>query len=293
MTTLTIREALQAATRQLARLPEDTSALEAEILLASILDRPRSHLHAWPEKALTADENSRFQILVDRHTKGEPIAYILGYREFWSLKLRVTPDTLIPRSDTELLVEHALTLIPPDQPYRVADLGTGSGAIAAAIASERPDCLITATDSSDAALAIAKTNFRGLGLGNVECALGDWHNALPEGAAFDLIVSNPPYIPSKDPHLQQGDLPWEPRSALASGTDGLDAIRQITTSTPRHLTNGGRLILEHGFDQGIKVRNLFANQGFSNILTHRDLAGLERITEGQLFLTQSDSCTQE
>jgi release factor glutamine methyltransferase len=293
LTTLTIREALQAAGHRLAALAEGSPALEAEILLACALDRPRSHLLAWPDKTLTPEEDRQFQALLERRAKGEPIAYILGYREFWSLKLRVTPDTLIPRPDTELLVERALALIPVDRPCQVADLGTGSGAIAAAIASERPRCQITATDSSAAALAIARGNFQELGLGNVVCALGAWGDALPRGRQFDLLLSNPPYIPDSDPHLRLGDLPWEPASALAAGTDGLDAIRQITATAPAHLVDGGWLILEHGFDQGIKVRNLLAGNGFSHILTHRDLAGLERITEGQIITRKSDSCTRQ
>jgi len=277
-----IRHTLQTAACQLAALPDSAPDLEAEILLASALDKPRSHLHAWPDKELTPEENSAFQALLTRRLNGEPIAYILGHREFWSLQLQVTPDTLIPRPETELLVEKTLELIPEDQPFHIADLGTGSGAIAAAIASERPNCHIVATDCSAATLAIAQTNFRRLGLTHISCRQGEWYAALTPDMSFDIILSNPPYIPSGDPHLGRGDLLREPQHALASGADGLDAIRHIISTAHQHLKNKGWLILEHGFDQGMKVRSLLEENGYDNVVTHIDLAGLERLSIGRL-----------
>jgi release factor glutamine methyltransferase len=277
-----IRHTLQSASRRLTTLPDSAPDLEAEILLTSALNKPRSHLHAWPDKALTPEENSSFQTLVTRRLNGEPIAYILGFREFWSLELQVTPDTLIPRPETEVLVEKALDLIPEDQPFHIADLGTGSGAIAAAIASERPNCHIVATDSSNPALAVAQANFKRLGLRNVSCRHGEWYQALTADMSFDIILSNPPYIPSSDPHLGRGDLLREPQHALVSGLDGLDAIRHIIKTAHQNLKHKGWLILEHGFDQGIKVRSLLEENGYDNVVTHTDLAGLERLSIGQL-----------
>jgi release factor glutamine methyltransferase len=279
-----IREILRQASNQLAKTPEGSPELEAEILLTLALDKPRSHLHAWPDKELSPETIEKFQALVERRINGEPIAYIQGHREFWSLELQVSPETLIPRPETELLVEKALELIPKEKPFLVADLGTGSGAIAAAIASERPNCIIITTDSSADALAIAEANFRHLGLGNVICQPGEWYGAILPETRFDIILSNPPYIPDADPHLCRGDLPWEPKQALASGPDGLDAIRQIIRGAPQHLKNKGWLILEHGFDQGMRVRNLLAENGFGNIATHRDLAGLDRLSMGKINL---------
>lgn len=281
MSHCTIRDALQNAQQQLATLPETEPRLEAEILLGFSLSKQRSHLYAWPDKPLEPDQWTHFSNLVARRVKGEPIAYIIGHREFWSLNLQVTTDTLIPRPETELLVELALKLIPPDQPSTIADLGTGSGAIAAAIASERPYCSIFATDISTSALSIAESNFQHLGLTNIQTRKGRWCEALPQSHRFNLIVSNPPYIPNNDPHLEQGDLPWEPRGTLASGIDGLDDIHCIINQASNHLTTDGWLLLEHGYDQGSKVRDLFKTQGFKQIHTLQDLAGQDRISKGQ------------
>jgi len=278
----TIRDALQNAQQQLAALSGNEPKLEAEILLGFCLGKPRSHLYAWPDKPLKANQWSHFSGLVARRIKGEPIAYITGQREFWSLDLRITPETLIPRPETELLIELALELIPLDQPSIIADLGTGSGAIAAAIASERPGCSIFATDISAAALHIAKDNFRRLNLTNIQTGRGRWCGALHQGHRFNLIISNPPYIPESDPHLAQGDLPWEPRAALASGRDGLNDIRCIIKQAEAHLAPAGWLLLEHGYDQGSKVRDLFKTHGFKEISTRQDLAGLDRVSKGQL-----------
>jgi len=278
----TIREALHKAQQQLATLPDVEAGLEAEILLGFSLNKQRSHLYAWPDKPLEPDQLTAFLHLVTRRIQGEPIAYITGHKEFWSLDLQVTPDTLIPRPETELLVELALDLIPASQPWLIADLGTGSGAIAAAIASERPACQLVATDISAVTLNVAASNFKRLTLANIQTQRGAWCQALPQGQPFNLIISNPPYIPEGDPHLEQGDLPREPRSALASGTDGLDDIRCIIKQAPSHLTTGGWLLLEHGYDQGSTVRKLFKEHGFKQASTQQDLARRDRVSKGQL-----------
>lgn len=277
----TIAQALRHYAERLTRLPDNNPRLEAEILLASVLEQPRTYLLAWPEQELTPDQQASLGVLVERRLRGEPIAYLTGRREFWSLDLTVTPATLIPRPETELLVEHALELIPTDAAWRIADLGTGSGAIAAAIAGARPGCSITATDASAEALAVAESNFQKLGLDNITAACGSWYTALPTGKRFDLIVSNPPYVAESDPHLQQGDLVHEPNNALAAGSDGLDDIRQIIADAPRHLVPGGWLLLEHGYEQGTEVRGLLQTAGFTEITTRRDLAGLERVSAGR------------
>lgn len=258
-----------------------TSRLEAEVLLAHTLNCSRSHLYTWPEQHLTGQQSQAFSSLMRRRLRGEPIAYITGTREFWSLALRVTPDTLIPRPETELMVERALEIIQDRPTARIADLGTGSGAIAAALASELPKCQIVATDSSVPALAVAKTNFTDLGLHHIQLYLGHWLAALPATEIFDLILSNPPYVAEYDPHLQEDGLPWEPTSALVSGKDGLDDIRHLIKNAPQHLTSQGWLILEHGFDQGSAVRQLFSEAGYQAIITHHDLEQRERLTEGR------------
>ncbi|MEJ2632517.1 MAG: peptide chain release factor N(5)-glutamine methyltransferase [Acidihalobacter sp.] len=257
----------------------DSPALDAELLLAHVLDKPRTYLRAWPEHMLDADQTDAFEALLARRTAGEPLAYVLGRREFWSLDIEVAPGVLIPRADTETLVERALELIPADQPARVADLGTGSGAIALAIAGERPLCTVVATDRSPTALDIARRNAERLNLRNVEFQQADWCSALGAGH-FDLIVSNPPYIATDDPHLAQGDLPHEPTEALTAGPDGLDDLRRIVDCTRNHLRPGGHLLLEHGYTQGEAVHGLLRNAGFEAIRTHRDLEGRERISEG-------------
>ncbi len=278
----TIRTALKNTQQQLAALPAAEPRLEAEILLSLALVKPRSHLYAWPDKLLEPGQQIHFANLVARRIKGEPIAYITGHREFWSLDLKVTPDTLIPRPETELLIELALKLIPPDQPTAIADLGTGSGAIAAAVATERPHCSIFATDISASALHIAESNFKHLKLTNIQTSKGRWCEAMPQSHKFNLILSNPPYIPDSDPHLNQGDLPWEPRGALASGADGLNDIRCITGQAPNHLAADGWLLVEHGYNQGSKVCNLLKTHGFKQVSTQQDLAGQDRISMGQL-----------
>ncbi len=281
MSHCTIRDALQQAQQQLTALPETEPKLEAEILLAFSLHKQRSYLYAWPDKPIEPPQLVQFSALVARRIQGEPIAYITGHREFWSLDLKVSADTLIPRPETELLVELALELIPANQPFTIADLGTGSGAIAAAIASERPACQIFASDNSASALNTAKENFRQLKLTNIHTGEGQWCKALPQGHKFNLIISNPPYIPNSDPHLKQGDLPWEPHHALASGADGLDDIRCIIKQSPNHLATNGWLLLEHGYDQGAAVCALLKAGGFKQTSTQQDLAGQDRVSKGQ------------
>src|SRR5690606_4258090 len=212
---------------------------------------------------------------------GEPVAYLTGRRGFWTLDLAVTPDTLIPRPETELLVEQALQRLGSEAEARVADLGTGSGAIALAIAAERPLARVAAVDRSAGALAVARANALAHGLeGRVEFLAGDWFAPL-QGRRFDLVVSNPPYIAEGDPHLARGDLRYEPAPALASGPDGLDAIRTIVAAAPRHLLPGGWLLLEHGFDQGAAVRGLLEARGFAEVATVPDLEGRDRVSLGR------------
>jgi release factor glutamine methyltransferase len=275
-----VRELLAAATTQLGG--GDDARAEAELLLAHALGRSRAWLYAWPEFKPDAGPAATFACLVDARERGEPIAYLTGRREFWSLDLDVTPAVLIPRPETELLVELALARMPHDVACAVADLGTGSGAIALSLARERPLARVLATDASAAALAVAQANAQRLGISNVVFAQGDWCGALAD-ARFDLIVSNPPYIEIGDPHLREGDLRHEPSSALASGADGLDAIRQIANQAPRHLAARGWLLLEHGWNQAASVRAILVAEGlFGPATSARDVAGHERVTYAQI-----------
>ena len=276
-----IQQALQQAAAALKTLPHSAPDLEAAVLLCHLLDKPRSYLYAWPEQTLDETQQQTYAQLIQRRLRGEPIAHITGLREFWSLSLKITPATLIPRPDTELLVERGLHHLQGLHSARVADLGTGSGAIALAIASECLDCQVDATDRSSEALAIARENAERLHIGHVRFLLGDWFAALPADRRYDLILSNPPYIPEQDAHLQQGDLPREPRFALVAGADGLNDIRILCTEAGRYLKPGGWLLLEHGFDQAREVRELLRQQGFLEIASHLDLAGQDRITEGR------------
>jgi release factor glutamine methyltransferase len=279
--TPTIALALELAIEKLTGIPDSIPRLEAEVLLSSLLDRPRTYLSAWPEVQLTPEQTSCYQAMIERRSNGEPIAYITGNREFWSLNLEVTPDTLIPRPETEALVEKVLEHIPQDKPMRIADLGTGSGAIAAAIASERPMCEIVATDFSHDTIQVAQRNFHRLGLINVTTSMGEWCSALPSGATFDIIVSNPPYIAEGDGHLAHDGLPWEPQKALRSGDEGLDDINRIINEAPQYMALDGWIFLEHGFDQGDQVRALLKEAGFSSIQTSQDLSGHDRVSIGQ------------
>lgn len=260
------------------RLGVHTSArLDAEVLLAHVLGKPRSHLHAWPEKALTDAELARYDSLLLRRACGEPVAHLTGQREFWSLPLEVTADTLIPRPDTEILVEQVLARLSAEAALRVADLGTGSGAIALALAHERPHWQLCALDRSPACIAVARRNARRLGLNGVHCLVGDWSASLA-GNVLDAIVANPPYVADADPHLLQGDVRYEPLSALASGGDGLDDIRRLAEDAVRVLKAGGHLFLEHAPGQTDSIHKLLEYLQFNQIQTARDLAGRERVT---------------
>jgi release factor glutamine methyltransferase len=251
--------------------------LEAEVLLAHALRRDRAWLFAHATDMPEPPQAAAFAASVARRLAGEPVAYITGSRGFWSMDLEVTPATLIPRPETERLVELALERIPDVADRSVADLGTGSGAIALAIARERPHARVLATDASAGALAVARRNAGRLGIANVRFAQGDWCDALGDGI-FDVIVSNPPYIEDNDEHLWQGDLRHEPRAALASGADGLDAIRAIARGARAHLVRGGWLLLEHGWQQGDVVRELLQHHGYTGAFTAQDLESRDRVT---------------
>jgi len=275
---VTIDEALVAAVRRLRHT--DTPRVDAELLLCRATGESRSYLYTWPERELSGEAEQQFETLLSRRERGEPVAHLLGERGFWTLSLKVTPDTLIPRPETELLVEAALARLPAGG-GRVVDLGTGSGAIALAIAAECPSCEVVAVERSEAALAVARQNGKDNGIGNVQFLLGDWFEPLA-GERFDLILSNPPYIASADPHLNQGDVRFEPRSALASGADGLDDIRTIIDGAPKHLILGGWLLLEHGFDQGEAVCALLREAGYEAVELLPDLQGHGRVSLGRL-----------
>lgn len=247
--------------------------LDRELLLAFVLSCSRAALRAHPERSLTASEEQLVADLMARRAAGEPLAYLVGRREFWSLPLKVTPDVLVPRPESELVVELALSVLPSRA--RVLDMATGSGAIGLAIASERSDADVTLTDLSPAALSLAQENAEKLGL-EVTCCPSNWFAAISQ--QFDIIVCNPPYVRTDDPHLET--LRFEPYSALVAGCDGLDAMRVLARDAPAHLAPGGWLIVEHGFDQGGKVRELFAEAGLAEVNTHLDLADLERVTIG-------------
>lgn len=253
----------------------DSPRLDAELLLARALDVPRSYLFAHPEDELDAEASRRFSTAIENRTAGAPLAYITGEKEFWSMNLMVTRDTLVPRPETEILVDQALQRIPRDKVLRVLDVGTGSGAIALAIAKERPLCDVVATDFSAAALAIAKENARQHSLPNIRFLLGDWLEPVA-GQMFDIIATNPPYVPCEDPDLEQ--LKHEPLSALASGSDGLDAIRRIAVDALSVIKPGGSLLIEHGGEQHAAVAEILAKAGWTEIGVTNDLAGIPRVT---------------
>ncbi|HPH08243.1 MAG TPA: peptide chain release factor N(5)-glutamine methyltransferase [Methylotenera sp.] len=275
--TQSIKSALAFAT---VKLNHDEAKLEAQLLLQHVLNVNRAWLIAHENDALQANQHAAFEALLNRRLNGEPIAYILGGRAFYGLDLLVTPDTLIPRPDTETLVEAALAKIPMAAHPSILDLGTGSGAIALAIAKNRPQASVIAVDASKAALAVAKKNAQNLSIDNVEFVLSNWFQHL-NNQPFDVIVSNPPYIEENDAHLSQGDLRFEPISALSSGEDGLNDIRQIIENSLVHLQPQGWLMLEHGFNQADKVADLMANTGFVSIETIKDFGGNNRVTIGK------------
>jgi release factor glutamine methyltransferase len=257
---------------------------DAVLLVAHALGRTRTWLYAHGDDAVDDAARQACEGLVARREAGEPAAYIVGRRGFWRFDLQVTPDTLVPRPETELLVELALERLPEGRALRVADLGTGSGAIALALAHERPSARVVAVDASAAALEVARGNARALGIGNVEFREGDWLQPLA-GETFDLVASNPPYIALGDPHLD--DLRHEPALALSSGADGLDAIRAIVRDAPACLVDGGWLLLEHGLDQGAAVRALLSAGGYADVSTAPDLEQRDRVTLGRYNRGQS------
>jgi release factor glutamine methyltransferase len=260
----------------------DEPRREAEILLAAALDKPRTYLLTHPDQQVRdCEATDRYEAHVTRRAHGEPIAYILGEKEFWSLSLEVTPAVLIPRPETELAVERTLQHLPVDAPGRVLDLATGSGAIALAVAHDRPRLQVVATDISPAAVAVARRNATRLHLANVEVRSGPWYQPVA-GEHFTLVVSNPPYIAEGDRRVERGVLRFEPHQALFAGDDGLEALRAVVGEAPQHLVPGGWLIVEHGDTQGAEVRDLFAAAGFRDVATCRDLAGLERCSEGRI-----------
>ncbi len=279
----TIYYSLQNAYQQLAGC-SDTSHLDAEILLAHVLQCKRSSLRAHPDKVLTTEQQSLFNQLIDQRLKGVPVAYIIEHREFWSVKLQVSPATLIPRPETECLVGMVLATVPAEKPLIVADLGTGSGAIAISLAKERPHWHILATDNEWAALSIAQQNAYQLGLNNITFFYGDWFQALPTHLKLDVVVSNPPYISEQDPHLDLGDLRFEPRSALASGPDGLKDLTIIIAQAQKYMQPGAWLFLEHGYNQGSAVQTLLQRAGYLNEVGLKDLAGQPRVAMGQTGL---------
>ena len=263
-----------------AELPDSpTPRLDAELLLAHALGKSRSYLHTWPERELETEQLERYQAAIVRRQAGEPVAYILGQQGFWSLDLEVAAHTLIPRPDTELLVETVLALLPAT-PAALLDLGTGTGAIALALACERPAWRLTGVDRVAEAVALAERNRARLKLANASFVASHWFSALA-GQRYQLIVSNPPYIAADDRHLAEGDVRFEPSSALVAGADGLDDIRLIIQQSPDYLEAGGWLLLEHGFDQAAAVRELLSARGFSSVESRRDLGGHERISLGR------------
>jgi len=256
----------------------DTPRLDLEVLLCHVLGKPRSYLFTWPEKELDQQQVNCFNDLLKRRAEGEPIAYLTGEKEFWSLSLNVDATTLIPRPDTELLVETALNVL--DKPdARVLDLGTGTGAIALALASENSGWKILAVDTVAGAVALAEKNRQRLGLDNVSVIRSDWFENIP-AQKFDLIVTNPPYIDEGDQHLKEGDVRFEPVSALVSGNKGMADIESIICGAKGYLLDEGRLLIEHGYQQAKAVRELLQNDGFLHVETACDIAGLERLTSG-------------
>ena len=281
----TVAELLRAGTQRLAAsfagaAPEATPALDVEVLIAHVLEVPRARLRSHPETRADAGHLRKYLGLLERRAAGEPLAYLTGWREFWSLPLKVSAAVLVPRPESELLVERALALRPGAQ-GSAADLGTGSGAVALAIASERPRWRVVATDLSAEALAVARANAAALGLGRIEFRQGDWFAPLAR-ERFDLLVSNPPYVAAADPALSCAPLAHEPRLALSPGEDALASLLAIARGAPGYLAREGWLLLEHGIMQAASVRNALVATGFRYVRSHRDLAGHERMTEGQL-----------
>jgi len=270
---ITIGQALADARRKI-------DALDACVLLCQVVQRDTTYLITHADVSLGSDRQRAFDALIARRVAGEPVAYIIGRREFFSLDFKVTRAALIPRPETELLVQLALEHNAPDQPCRVLDLGTGSGCVAISIARHRPLARVTATDMSPDALALARENARALNVRNVEFVASDWFGAVDD-RRFDLIVSNPPYVADGDPHLAQGDVRFEPRAALVAGADGLDCVRGIVAHGASHLVAGGWLMFEHGHDQAARCRKLLNTADYVAVFSRRDVAGIERVSGGR------------
>jgi release factor glutamine methyltransferase len=277
--TMTLGTLLTEARQQLAA-SSDSPRLDAEVLLGHVLQVTRAHLYANPDRPVDAAQTSAYRTLIDARLAGRPVAHLTGEREFWSLPLRVSADVLVPRPETELLVEQCLDQLPEAAACSMLDLGCGSGAIAIAVATERTGCSLTATDSSAAALDLARTNAARLCPGRIEFIAGEWFGPLG-GRCFDVIVSNPPYVATGQSELTDPELAFEPAGALYSGPEGLDDIRLIINGASQHLNANGRLLLEHGFDQSASISALMRTAGFSDITTHADLAGQPRVTTGR------------
>ncbi len=280
---ISIKQSLQQATKMIAqqlRLPHTEASIEARVLILHVLQKSHAWLICHDHQILSTIQANHLHNLLARRLEGEPIAYIVGYREFFGMLLKVSPATLIPRPDTEILVETALALIPANQTYQVVDLGTGSGAIGLAIAQQRPNCQVWATDFSQQALQIAEQNAQSLQQSNIHFKQGSWLEPL-QSMRFHLIVSNPPYIAQHDAHLGQGDLRFEPLSALASGNDGLQDIRVIIQQSKQYLFDNGFLLLEHGFDQAQAIAEFAYQNHAKNVLHIKDLAGLDRVSQIQ------------
>ncbi len=276
---MNIQQALQQASLSLAE-SSPSAALDAQVLLTFVLQCNTAHLAAWPEKDLSEKQESDFQQLLQQREKGIPVAYLTGLREFWSLNFSVDNSTLIPRPETETLVEYILTKFNREDNLTLLDMGTGSGAIAIAIASEKPGWHIFASDTSEQALQLARQNSDFHQTDNITFTNSNWFENIRQND-FNIIISNPPYIADNDPHLQQGDVCFEPQSALTSGANGMDDIEHLCLHAGNHLKNNGWLIIEHGYDQKLAVAECFAKNGFTEIEQKKDLSGHTRMTAGK------------
>lgn len=275
-----INQIIEEASTQLQQV-SDSARLDIELLLCAVLKKERSFLHAWPEQQLQQTQLDSFRALLSQRIKGKPIAHILGERGFWSLNLKVTPDTLIPRPDTERLVELAVELTPQNAQWKILDLGTGTGAIALSLAKENPNCFITATDQSAAAIEVAKQNAKANQITNIEFIQSDWFEKIAD-QTFNMIVTNPPYIKENDPHLKQGDVRFEPLTALTSGEDGLNDIRVIIKESQKYLSPQGVLLIEHGYDQPEEVCQLLRSANFNNVSNYKDYNDNPRVSVGHI-----------
>lgn len=275
MESVSIEQALRASSQKI-------ESIDARILLQHALNENQAFFHTHPEQTLTSQQAQTFNQLVARRVTGEPVAYLIGERDFYDLTFKVTPAVLIPRPETELLVELALARVPVNQHCRVLDLGTGSGAVAITIAKHRPRTTVIAVDVSIDAIAVASRNAEEIGVTNITIINGNWFDAMI-GVKFDLIVSNPPYVAEGDPHLKQGDLRFEPPLALAAEDDGLACLRSISSEAPEHLNVGGWLLMEHGYDQADVCRQLLEEAGFKRTFSSPDLAGIMRVSGGEIL----------